>query len=451
MITMRISAAAELLGCPEPGTEEVFRGISTDSRKVRPGMLFAALGGERSDGHDYVTQALESGASAVLVSRPVETSGGTVQLAVEDVLAALGVLAAAWRAEVSPYVIGITGSNGKTTTRELISNVLAQDADVLATTGNYNNELGLPLTLFELRPSHRYCVLEMGASRKGDIAYLARIAAPQLGLVTNIGPAHLQGFGNEEGVARAKGELYEALTADGVAVINQDEPWVDLWRHICRADEVITFGHDEESDVHPLKRGQGVTVRTPAGDFALNLALPGEHNLQNALAATAAAVAMDIPIEQIRSGLENTRPVPGRLNVHRTEAGWTVIDDTYNANPASLYAALQVLSTLGEDRWLVLGDMKELGQGSRKMHAEMGEAARALGVQKIFAVGDATGFTVDAFGPGGRHFNSHAALLDALCAEIRPGVACLIKGSRSMAMEQVVQAISGSQDIREAS
>jgi UDP-N-acetylmuramoyl-tripeptide--D-alanyl-D-alanine ligase len=449
MITMRISRAAELLGCEPPATDAGFHGVTTDSRKVEPGMLFAALAGETSDGHDFAGQALDSGAAAVLVSRPVANSGQAPQLVVENVLKSLGTLAAAWRAELGPYVIGITGSNGKTTTREMIANVLAQGADVLATAGNFNNELGLPLTLFGLEPSHRYCVLEMGATKKGDIAYLSRIAAPQLGLVTNIGPAHLKGFGDEEGVARAKGELYQALPADGVAVINADESWSELWRHMCRAERVLTFGHDERCDVFPRKRGRGVTVRTPAGEFALELPLPGEHNVMNALAATTAAVALEIPLQQIRSGLENTRPVPGRLNVYETDAGWTVVDDTYNANPASLYAALQVLETLGDNRWLVLGDMKELGRDSRKMHSEMGEAARALGVQRIYAVGAATVHTVDAFGPGARHFASHESLLDALCAEIRPGVVCLVKGSRSMAMERVVQAISGSRDLRE--
>jgi len=450
MITMRFSEAAGVLGCRAPEPDGEFRGVTTDSRKAGPGMLFAALGGARSDGHDFVNQALQAGAAAVLVSRPVSLPAGTPALLVTDVLEALGTLAAAWRARFDPRVIGITGSNGKTTTREMIAGVLVQDAVVLATAGNYNNELGLPLTLFSLDRSHAYCVLEMGAAKKGDIAYLARIAAPQVGLVTNIGPAHLLGFGDEEGVACAKGELYEALPPGGVAVINGDEPWGALWRRQCGAGTVITFGTGAEHDVHALGRGAGVTVRTPAGEFALELPLPGRHNLQNALAATAAAVSVGIPLERIRSGLENARPVPGRLNVRLTGAGWTVIDDTYNANPASLYAALQVLATMGEERWLVLGDMKELGLGSRKMHAEMGEAARALGVSRIFAVGDSTIFTVDAFGPGGRHFGSHASLLDVLCAELHPGVACLVKGSRSMAMERVVAAISDSRDMREA-
>lgn len=426
-------------------------GITTDSRKVRSGMMFAALSGERSDGHDFIAAAQAAGAVAALVGKTTEQlSDESFQYwIVDDVLTALGTLANAWRDEIRPYTIAITGSNGKTTTREMVTNILSLSANVLATSGNFNNELGLPLTLFELDAGHEYCVLEMGASKSGDINYLARMAVPQLGLVTNVGPAHLQGFGNEEGVARAKGELYAALPAEGYAIFNADEPWCDLWREMNSADSTITFGRKKHCEVYPVPDEQGYRIHTPAGDFSLRLSLPGDHNLQNALAATAVALALNISVDQIRTGLENTRPVPGRLNLVHTDAGWMVIDDTYNANPASLYAALQVLAHERGEPWLVLGDMKELGQGSRKMHAEMGEAARALGVQRIFAIGDASLFTVDAFGSGGRHFTDHATLIDVLCSELRPGVACLVKGSRSMEMERVVQAISDSCGMRE--
>jgi UDP-N-acetylmuramoyl-tripeptide--D-alanyl-D-alanine ligase len=448
MITMTLAQATNVLGCKGVGVTAGFKGITSDSRLVENGMMFAALGGDQVDGHDFAANAMNDGASCVLVSRELEIP--CPQLVVPDVLLALGKLAAWWRTETDPCVVAITGSNGKTTTREMVTRILELNANVHSTSGNYNNELGLPLTLFGLNREHRYAVLELGASKGGDIAYLAGISAPDIGLVTNVGPAHLQGFGNEEGVARAKGELYQALPPDGSAAINADEQWHDLWLEMCPAKSRITFGREATNDVYPETVSHNKEIRTPGGSFPLNLHLPGEHNLQNALAATSIALTLNIPLDQIRQGLEDARPVPGRLNLIHSASGWTVIDDTYNANPASLYAALQVLTHQRGEPWLVLGDMKELGRGSRKMHAEMGEAARALGVKKIFAVGDSTVFTVDAFGPGGRHFVDHASLLEALCSEINAGITCLVKGSRSMGMEQVVQAITGPIAMREA-
>ncbi|MFT5139148.1 MAG: UDP-N-acetylmuramoyl-tripeptide--D-alanyl-D-alanine ligase [Lysobacterales bacterium] len=448
MITMTLPQAAKVLGCKDVGGATSFRGITSDSRMVNDGMMFAALSGDHVDGHDFAAAALNYGASCVLVNRKLDIP--VSQLVVPDVLAALGKLAAWWRAETDPSVVAITGSNGKTTTREMVTRVLELDANVLSTAGNYNNELGLPLTLFGLNHEHRYAVLELGASKGGDIAYLAEISAPDIALITNVGPAHLQGFGNEEGVARAKGELYQALPLDGTAIINIDELWCDVWQEMSPAKNFITFGRKTNSDIYPESTTQGIEIKTPSGSFPLNLHLPGEHNLHNALAATAVALALNIPLDQIRQGLEDTMPVPGRLNLIRTENGWTVIDDTYNANPASLYAALQVLTHQQGEPWLVLGDMKELGHNSHRMHAEMGEAARALGVKRIFAVGDSSIFTVDAFGRGGSHFTDHKSLLKALCSEISAGVTCLVKGSRSMGMEQVVQAITGPMAMREA-
>lgn len=448
MITFSLKNAADLVSAAPPESEQMFTGITADSRLVKPGMLFAALPGSRTDGHDHVHTAANAGAVAALVSRPVTCE--LPQILVPDVLLALGRLAAAWRARCKPVVIGITGSNGKTTTKEMITNILAINARVLATEGNFNNELGLPLTLFSLEESHQFAVLEMGASKRGDIRYLAGIAAPDIGLVTNVGPAHLQGFGDEQGVARAKGEMYQALPSEGHAVLNLDDKWSDLWREMTAARNTVTFGRSKQCDVYLQSGSMGTRVMTPAGDFELTLGLPGEHNLQNALAATAVAVALNIDRQQIRHGLQNTRPVPGRLNLLHTKSGWTIIDDTYNANPASLYAALQVLAHEPGEPWLVLGDMKELGSGSRKMHAEMGEAARALGVRRVYAFGDASRSTVDAFGPGARHFADHDSLIRALCDDLVPGIACLVKGSRSMHMEKVVSAVSSACEMREA-
>ncbi len=445
MMRLRLSEISEVLGLPAPARDTTIEGIVTDSRKVRYGSLFAALPGNVSDGHDFVKAAAKTGAVAVLVQKPVEV--GVPQLLVDDVLLALGQIAAMWRQRLNPQVVGITGSNGKTTIKEMLASILRQNAEVLATEGNYNNELGVPLTLFRLEEKHRFAVLEMGASKIGDIAYLAGIARPGVGVISNIGPAHLEGFGNEEGVARAKGEIYEALPEEGCAVINGAEPWVELWRNSNSAGDVLTFGFNqnnkENHDVHMPAGGSSPSVSTPLGQFILQLSLPGKHNQLNALAATAAAVALKIPVEQIAAGLMAVKPVPGRLNVIRTEAGWQVIDDTYNANPASLYSALQVLAGMQGKAWLVLGDMKELGEDSRKLHAEVGDAARSMGVKRIFATGEMSMQTVDAFGAGADHFDDRDSLIVALKSELRPGINCLVKGSRSMGMEHVVHAIVG--------
>ncbi len=448
MIRMSLKQAAELLKCAPARDDVSFKGITSDSRQIIPGMLFAALPGHTVDGHDYLQQAVERGAVAALVSRDVAV--GLPVLQVSDVLAALGVLAGFWRGQCSAKVVGITGSNGKTTVKEMIASILRQAGSVLATRGNYNNELGLPLTIFQLKKSHDYAVFEMGASKPGDIAYLAAIARPGVGVITNIGPAHLQGFKSMQGVALAKGEMFAALPPGGAAIINAAEPWVDLWLGINKAGRIIYFNGAGENHVQALQLEDKVVVSTQVGEFSLQLPLPGQHNLTNALAATAACLALDIPLELIRNGLETVRPVPGRLSLKRASRGWTVIDDTYNANPASLYAALQVLASQSGEPWLVMGDMKELGGDSRKLHAELGDAARSLGVKRLFALGEASAAAVDAFGDCAVHFSSRERLIDALRAELRPGVTCLVKGSRSMGMEHVVAAIANGPEPGEA-
>lgn len=449
MIHMSLSQAADLLECGPMQSDLAFTGITSDSRQVVPGMLFAALPGQTFDGHDHIEQAKERGAVAALVNHVVETDLPLLKVA--DVLAALGTLAGSWRNECTAKVVGITGSNGKTTVKEMVASILRQQGRVHATDGNFNNELGLPLTLFKLDKSHDYAVLEMGASNPGDVAYLAAIAQPEVGLVTNIGPAHLQGFINEEGVARAKGELFAALRCDGAAVMNADEPWLALWQGINQAGSIYYFGGEGESHIRAQAQGNGTVVITPLGEFNLKLPLPGEHNLTNALAATAVCLALGISLADIKAGLEAVKPVPGRLSLVSAKSGWTVIDDTYNANPASLYAALQVLAKQGGEPWLVLGDMKELGADSRKMHAELGDAARSLGVKRLFALGDASVATVDAFGDMATHYDSRDGLIKDLRAQLTPGVACLVKGSRSMGMEHVVNAISNGDEYLEAS
>jgi UDP-N-acetylmuramoyl-tripeptide--D-alanyl-D-alanine ligase len=385
----------------------------------------------------------------VLVCREVETT--LPVLLVADVLTALGKLAADWRQQCPAKVVGITGSNGKTTVKEMIASILRQKGAVLATDGNFNNELGLPLTVFRLDTSDDYAILEMGASNPGDIAYLADIARPDIGVITNIGPAHLQGFISVEGVAQSKGELYASLPADGTAIINAAEPWVDLWQSINNAGTVSFFNGDDESHIHARQSEDEVVICTPVGEYALTLSLPGHHNLANAMAATAVCLALGASLAEIKAGLEAVKPVPGRLSLKQSHSGWTVIDDTYNANPASLYAALQVLAKHSGEPWLVLGDMKELGADSRKMHTELGDAARILGVKRLFALGDASAATVDAFGEGAVHFSSMDELIEFLRKQLRTGVTCLVKGSRSMGMEHVVNAISNGGEYLEVS
>ncbi len=449
MIRLQLSDLAGVLGCPMPAAEVAVEAIVTDSRKVHHGALFAALPGANVDGHDYAASAVKLGATALLVTRPLSLD--VPQLVVADVLPALGKLAAMLRQRIDPMVVGITGSNGKTTVKEMLASILALEAPVLATCGNYNNELGVPLSLCGLEPRHRYAVLEMGASKPGDIAYLAGIAKPDVGLITNIGPAHLRGFGSEEGVAQAKGEIFSALPAAGWAIINADEPWSELWAGMNSAGHSLTFGSQPGSDVQVVENNGRSRILTPAGEFDLRPSLPGRHNLLNAAAAAAAALSLDVGLAKIQQGLESVKPMPGRLNLLRTNAGWTVLDDTYNANPASLYSALQVLSGMQGTPWLVLGDMKELGSGSHKMHREVGEAAKAMGVRHLFTFGEMSSFTAQAFGAGAEHFEDRDELAAVLCSRLRPGVICLVKGSRSMGMEAIVEALTEAAKMREAS
>jgi len=437
VISLTLHEIADQLGCAFPAENPTIESIVTDSRKVEFGSLFAALEGSRVDGHDFASTAVSLGATAVLGSRNIDLD--VPVLLVPDVTEALARIATMVRDRVDPLVIGITGSNGKTTVKEMTASILRQHHQILATAGNYNNQLGLPLSLFGLNPGHRFAVLEMGASQAGDIAHLAGIAHPDIGVLTNVGPAHLKGFGSEEGVAAAKGEIFQQLPQDGCAVMFGDQQWLRLWKEMNTAGRVLTFGNNPENDVVVLDE---TTVSTPLGRMAIELPVPGMHNRLNAAAAAAVGIALDVDLDQIRAGLNSFIPAPGRLQMKSSPLGWTVIDDSYNANPASLYSALQVLSSMEGKRWLLLGDMRELGEGGLKMHAEVGDAARSLGVERIFAVGELSEAAVRQFGRGARHFEDRQSLIDAVLEEIRPGIFCLVKGSRSMGMEVVAKALT---------
>jgi UDP-N-acetylmuramoyl-tripeptide--D-alanyl-D-alanine ligase len=427
------------------GPDAVVQGVTTDTRTVRDGDLFVALKGERVDAHDFLDAARAAGAVAALVTRKIDVP--LAQIVVADTERALGDLAAAARARSDARVVGITGSNGKTTVKTLTASILALHGVTHWTQGNFNNEIGLPLTLLALPPDTRYVVLEMGAGKPGDIAYLAGIARPQVALVNNIAPAHLERMRSLEGVAETKGALYEALPDDGVAIINGEDAFAALFTGLAGARRTLCFGFSSAfevwADALDLGAQSRFRLRTPQGDADVVLPLAGRHNVSNALAAAAIALALDVPLATIRRGLEEAPSVAGRLVRHESDAGWTLIDDSYNANPGSAAAAVDTLVLQPGEPWLALGDMKELGDEALVLHARIGAHARDAGVRRLYATGELSRAAVQAFGDGARHFADQRELIAALRADLRAGVCCLVKGSRSSAMDRVVAALLG--------
>jgi UDP-N-acetylmuramoyl-tripeptide--D-alanyl-D-alanine ligase len=424
-------------------------GVAIDTRKLQPGELFVAIKGERVDGHDYLAEAAARGAIAALVTRKVDSA--LPQVLVDDTALALGDLASAVRAQRDVRVVGITGSSGKTTVKTLVASILSRHGRTHVSAGNYNNELGLPLTLLAMPRDTEYAVLEMGAGKPGDISYLAAIARPDIGLVTLIAPAHLARMGSIEGVAETKGALYQALPADGIAVINADDHFASFFDGLAGTRKVLRFGLDKPADIgadviEQRVDGSRFVLSTPRGDAEVALPLPGRHNIANALAAAAVALALDVPLDTIVAGLEHASGVAGRLRRQTMSSGWTLIDDSYNANPSSMAAAIDTLLLADGERWLVLGDMAELGADAQALHAGIGKRARERGVDRLFAVGPLGAMTVEAFGAGGEHFDDKAALIAALKSRVHAGVTCLVKGSRSAGMEQVVAALDGNAD-----
>lgn len=429
------------------GDDVMFDAVTTDSRQVRPGDLFVALRGERFDGHAFVADSLRQGAVAAMVDTPLPGDTGA-QLVVTDTRLALGRLAAAWRDRCAPAVAAITGSNGKTTVKEMLASILRQAAgadQVLATEGNLNNDIGLPLTLLRLQPGQRFAVLEMGMNHAGEISYLTRLARPDVAVVNNAGPAHLEGLGSIEAVAYAKGEIFEGLSGEGVAVVNLDDPYASLWTSLAGTRRILGFGLDPAAEVSadyaPEVDGCRLRLKTPAGMVDLRLAVPGLHNVRNALAATAAAHALSIDLGVIARGLESYVGTRGRLQARPGRHGALVIDDSYNANPASMRAAVSVLAAYPGRRIFVMGDMGELGDDAAAMHAGIGALARSEGIDALYGTGPMTAGAVAAFGPDGRHYASVEALGEALQDELREEVTLLVKGSRFMRMERVVAAL----------
>jgi UDP-N-acetylmuramoyl-tripeptide--D-alanyl-D-alanine ligase len=449
-----LQQAAAVLDAVLLGDDAVFNEVSTDTRSLQPGSLFVALQGPHFDGHDFVEQARQAGAAAVLVSRELDTS--LPQLLVTDTRLALGRLGAAWRNGFNIPLIAVTGSNGKTTVKEMIAAILTQQAPTLVTRGNLNNDLGVPLTLLQLTGEHQYAVIEMGANHPGEIAYLCELARPQVSLVTNVNPAHLEGFGNLDGVARAKGEIYDQLPADGIAVINADERYADFWWQRLSGRARISFGMQHDADVNAQASGisshlitdDGIRfetrfrTHTPQGDFMISLPLAGEHNVMNALAAVAVAMAVGVSAEAVQQGLGTMQGAAGRLQPLRGKQQCIIIDDTYNANPGSLNAALQVLGQCPPPRVLVLGDMGELGSDAASMHFYAGVQASAAELDGLYCLGELSRQSAAAFGSGAYHFEDQNLLIDALLQRLPQQATVLVKGSRFMHMERVVQALA---------
>jgi UDP-N-acetylmuramoyl-tripeptide--D-alanyl-D-alanine ligase len=448
---MLLSEAAKAINATFNGVDTVFSGVTTDSRKIAAGDLFIALKGERFDGHDYVTQCLDQGAVAAMVDEQSVASGqlsAKPLLAVADTRLGLGELAAYWRSKFSIPLAAITGSNGKTTVKEMLASILraASSRDgVLATEGNLNNDIGLPLTLLKLRASHRYAVAEMGMNHPGEIAYLTRLAKPTVALVNNAGAAHLEGLGSVEAVARAKGEIFAGLAANGIAVINADDTYASLWRELAAPRKVLTFGLENTADVSASfsleADGASLTLKTPDGNADLRLGVPGLHNLKNALAASAAALAMNVPLESIVGGLQSFGGVKGRLQRKPGCCGAVIIDDTYNANPASMRAAIGVLAAIPGKKIFVMGDMGELGDDAAALHRAIGIEARAAGVNVLCALGSMTVEAAAGFGVGATHFETIEELAATVREQLATGVTVLVKGSRFMRMERVVEAL----------
>jgi len=442
---MDLREMAQALGGEVLGPAVVFSGVSTDTRRIQGGDLFVALEGPNFNGHGFLGEARDKRAAAALVHRAVASDLPRVQ--VKDTRLGLGALAGYWRDKFSCPIVAVTGSNGKTTVKEMIGAILGREEPVLVSSGNLNNDIGLPLVLCRLRGEHRIAVLEMGMNHIGEIDYLTRIARPRVAVITNAAPAHLEGLGTVAAVAEAKGEIFNGLEADGIAVINADDEFSPLWRRRVREFQCITFGMEQPATItvdglEATDAGSRFTLYTPAGSCDVGLSLPGRHNVMNSLAAAAAAIAVGADLGQIKAGLESIDPVSGRLQMRAGRNGSTVIDDTYNANPRSVDAALEVLESSAGTKILVIGDMRELGSRSEEMHAEVGVQAKLAGVDRMLAHGTLSRHAVAAFGSGANYFDNKDELIEALCEYLDPRTTVLVKGSRGMRMEDVVNAIT---------
>lgn len=447
---MRAWTLSELeapLGAQLLGVDATVVGVSTDSRSIAAGELFVALQGESFDGHKYLEDVTRAGAAGALVS--AHSTSALPQLRVEDTQRALGLLGAYNREDFGGPVVAITGSGGKTTAKNLVAAVLEKKGCTLATEGNFNNEIGVPLTLLKLAPEHQFAVVEMGAARAGDIEWLVALGRPSVAVLLNAMPAHLESFGSVEDVAQAKAEIFDQLQAGDTAVFNADQVFAPQWRERAGEAAILDFGISQSSAavraINIQTRGfSGVsfTAVTPKGEIAVDLQLPGAHNVSNALAAIAVGLACEVSLNDIEAGLASVSAVSGRLALVETHCGATLVDDCYNAQPGSVKAAIDLLAKSTGRRTLVLGAMKELGPDSESLHIEVAEYARASGIEKMWGVGEELRSAIQAFGNGGSYFSTRETAIESVSGAFDKQDTVLVKGSRSAGMELVLKAIS---------
>lgn len=444
-----LSLIAHWAGGELHGEDASIDAIGNDSRTLAPGSLYLALRGERFDGHDFAASAVDNGASALLVERllPLDVP----QVVVADAERALARIATAMQRDRATRVFAITGSNGKTSVKTLLLAILQHVAmvegrQVYATPGNRNNEIGMPLAVIDAPEDADFAIYEMGTGKPGDIAYLTAIAAPDVALVNNVAPAHLERMGSLLEIANTKAAVYDDLREGGVAVVNADDAFAPFFAERAGAHRVLRFGLEASADVTAgaivlAEAGSRFRLHAPQGEAEVALQLPGRHNVLNALAAASLALAAGIALPRVAEGLAQARPVAGRQVAHVLPGGAVLVDDSYNANPGSLAAAIAALAAGKEDAWLVLGDMRELGPDAEALHAQAGRRAREAGLKRLYALGPLSAAAAAAFGEGGRHFDSHAALAAALETDLHAGVRCLVKGSRGSAMDKIVTAL----------
>ncbi|MDZ7853376.1 MAG: UDP-N-acetylmuramoyl-tripeptide--D-alanyl-D-alanine ligase [Halomonas sp.] len=441
-----LAEVAAALGLPAPAEDLPIGAVVTDTRQLGPGALFVALRGERFDAHDFLGQAREAGAVAALVERAMDDL--LPQLVVADARLALGLLARARRRAWGGPLVAVTGNSGKTTVKQMLAILLERSGPTLATQGNLNNDIGAPLTLLALEPGHRQAVVELGANHLGEIAWTTALAEPRVAVITNVTGAHVGEFGGMGRIAQAKAEILAGLPADGVAVLNRDDAYFATWSSLAAPREVLDFGLDRRARLH----GEALACDA-VGRYAftlvldgreigrVSLALLGRHNVANALAAAAAALAMGLAESDVLAGLEAVTMMPGRLSILEGLNASRLLDDTYNANPGAVKAALDVLVTLPGPHWCLLGAMGELGDESDRLHAELGHYARERGIDFLGTLGGPASPASQAFGEGGVHFDDREALMRHVLHHLPSGASVLVKGSRSAGMERVVAAL----------
>jgi len=448
MILMTLAEISAMTQGELLGENISISGVGIDTRTLNAGDLYIAIQGDQFDGHDFVEIAVEQGACAIVCTRKMAVN--IPQIIVTDTRLALAELAGAVRNKLKVKVCAITGSNGKTTVKEMIAVILSVNYQVLFTQGNFNNEIGVPLTLLRLQEQDEFAVIEMGANHAGEIAYSSQYAKPDVAVITNVSAAHIEGFGSIDGVAQAKAEIVKSLAPDGVAILNADDIFFSTWKAIAEMHKVISFGLIKSADVH----AENILVRLEAEQFktsfdllhngqrtTITLNLAGQHNVKNALAASAACLALGITQEQIKLGLESVEAVKGRMQLMLSTSGLRIINDSYNANPASLMSALAVLKQCQGEKWLILGAFGELGDGSNDIHAEMGQAIKGAGVKRLFATGTLAKNAVNSFGLGAEYFHTQEALITTVKHIISKDVVLLVKGSRAQKMEVVVDSL----------